>query len=400
MAKPKKPKAEESPVDETLDGPPEAPVLTLPEPGPAKILSSKDRIAGVLASAGMKSLAKDGTTVVTADRVGAVPRVRTGLVRYDLMMRGGKPVGVVEHWFGPKASGKTSLLLYIIGVMQKTCSHCHKPFSDGSKAAPCCGEPRVTLCALLNMEGVLDMDWARRLGVDTDSLLYNFFRSGEQCADTYDALLSTGEVDFIGIDSLAALVPESELGKAAGEVDVGSQARLVHRIVRKTVSHLNDLGARTRRRPTVVLTNQIRMKVGVVFGNPETTAAGNGPGYVAAVELRFGAPEYAKDKDGNPLAVTYKPKVEKSKLFPGKGEEAEVTLAQRPTEYAGLGDVLDAPALITLGVQAGLVEGTAPNITCLGRSFRGKSVLEVELQKDRGYAHQLREAILGVMLQA
>jgi len=362
---------------------------------PTGPLSVKERMAKLLASPAIKSLAKDGTITTVASTALAVPRVRTHAILFDLVMRGGFPTGVIHHWYGPKSSGKTTLALLCIGVMQKTCSCCSQPFSE---SPACCATPRRTVCAFINMEGILDKTWAAQLGVDLDLLVYASFRAGEEACDMVEALLASGEVDLVAIDSLAALTPQSELNKAAADVDVGSQARLVHRLVRKTVSHMNAAGNATKRRPTIIFINQIRMKVGVVFGNPETTSAGNGPGFAAAIELRFSAPEYQKDKDDNPLAVTLKPKVEKSKLFPGKGESAELVLAQRPTEHTPVGGILDAPVLVSLGVQAGLVEGAAPNITCLGRSFRGKSTLEMELLKDPGFASQLRDSIFAVML--
>lgn len=368
---------------------------------PYVVRTMQDRLDAILKTPGVKTVAKDtGTNIVLASTLpSVVPRTRTHIVKFDLMLRGGVPRGVVHHWWGPKSTGKTTTALIAIGAAQKECSRCGKRFSE---TPACCATPRRTVCAYLNSESFMDWVWAQSLGVDRSCLIYKETTTAEELADLYEALLTSGEVDWIVVDTLAYMTPESELGKSAKEFDVGTQARLLHRMMRKTVSTLADTGSRGGVRPTVILLNQIRMKVGVMFGNPETTAGGLGPGYAAGVELRFGAAETKKDSSdptGGPLSVTLKPKVEKCKLFPGKGAECEFTLLQRDTEWGKVGEQHDAPQLVELGVQAGLVEGITPKILCLGEDFRGKSLIELRIQQDKVFAAKLRDAVFQVLLK-
>lgn len=368
--------------------------------GVAKVLTPAERLELFLKSPGAKSYAKEHTSAKVTQATefrSVIPRIPTGLIQVDLMLRGGIPTGVQHHWFGDKATGKTTLALIAIACGQRLCSTCYKPMDT---PGGCCDSPRAFLAGFINVEGVLDWRWAAALGVKREELLYSEPETAEQTLDGFESLLASGEVDLVVVDSLAAMIPASELGKSAAEFDVGSQARAAHRLVRKSYSYLNQMGNRTGRRATIILLNQNRMKVGVMFGNPETQAAGSGPGYGSAVELRFSPAKHQKDSDdpnGDPLYVTIAPKVAKSKLFPGKGAEAEFSLLQKDTADQKLGDIYDAPQLVDLGTKAGLIEGAAPSVTCLGRSFRGKSSVEVELIKDKAFAAELRAATIGIL---
>jgi recombination protein RecA len=360
-------------------------------------LSLKERMAKVLSGEGMKALVKEHQTVMAPASTfkAAIPRIPMDIVSLDLGLGGGMPAGVMHHWFGNKASGKTLTLLLMIAKAQKLCSNCYQPHSES-----CCKEPRPMVCGFIDVEGALDFLWAKLLGVDMDALLYSRPNVGEEAADTLEALLDSGEVDLIGVDSLAALIPASEKGKAAGDADPASQARLVHRMMRKATSYLNEAGNRTGRRPTVIFLNQNRMKVGVVFGNPETQAGGSGPGYAASLELKFKTPKYledANDPSGKPIYVTINWAVEKFKLGVGKAE-GEYRVMQRATDTMRKGEVMDHHLLIDLGVRAGLIEGSGSSWDCMGINYRGKSAIELKAMQDPALAAALRAAVLQVML--
>lgn len=363
----------------------------------------QDRLTALLKSASMKALAKKHPTAPVATTTAAslvVPRFRTNIIGLDLAFRGGLPAGIVHHWFGNKASGKTTALLLVIAAMQRTCAACYRALAaPGQK--PCCGKPRVPVCSFVNVESPIDGEWAKDLGVDFGSLLYSHCATAEQGIDSMDALLASEEVDFLGFDSIGAMIPTSELNKTAEEVDVGTVPRMVHRFTRKMTSGLNAQGQKYGRRPTVVLLNQTRMKVGVMFGNPETTSGGMGPGFHAGAELRFSPSKVHRDEKTNQnLYVEITAAVNKSKYTNTTGASVSFRVAQNPGEAHAKGQILDAGVLVDLGVQAGIITGAGPSWTCLGEPFRGKSLIEDKIAHEPELRAKVYDSILQVMLAA
>ena len=176
-----------------------------------------------------------------------VPGIPTGSLSLDLALGGrGIPRGRVSEVFGPEASGKTSLCLHIIANAQK---------AGG-------------IAAFVDAEHALDVTWARKLGVNLDSLLVSQPGSGEEALEITELLVRSGAVDVIVVDSVAALVPQAELEGRMGEHQVALQARLMSQALRKLT------GAISKSRTAVIFVNQIRMRIGVMFGNPETTPGG------------------------------------------------------------------------------------------------------------------------------
>ena len=363
----------------------------------------QDRLTALLKSASMKALAKKHPTAPVATTTAAslrVPRFRTGIIGLDLAFRGGLPAGIVHHWFGNKASGKTTALLLVIAAMQHTCAACYRALALPGQT-PCCDRPRPPVCAFVNVESPIDGEWAKDLGVDFASLLYSHCATAEQGIDSMDALLSSEEVDFLAFDSIGAMIPTSELNKTAEEVDVGTVPRMVHRFTRKMTSGLNTQGQKYNRRPTVVLLNQTRMKVGVMFGNPETTSGGMGPGFHAGAELRFSPAKVQRDdKTNQNLYVEISPTVNKSKYTNTTGTAFSFRVAQNDGESHRKGQILDAGPLVDLGVQAGIIAGAGPSWTCLGEPFRGKSLIEDKIAHDPGLRARVYDSILQVMLAA
>src|SRR5689334_5288945 len=212
----------------------------------------------------------------------------TGSLGLDIALGiGGLPRGRVIEIYGPESSGKTTLALHVVAEAQKT---------GGT-------------CAFVDAEHALDPSYAKKLGVNVDELLISQPDAGEQALEIADTLVRSGAVDVLVIDSVAALVPKAELEGEMGDTHVGLQARLMSQALRKLT------GSISRSRCMVIFINQIRMKIGVMFGNPETTTGGNALKFYASVRLdirRIGA---IKDKDvvvGNQTRV----KVVKNKLAP------------------------------------------------------------------------------------
>ena len=231
-----------------------------------------------------------GSVMRMGQREGVVEieSVSTGSLGLDIGLGiGGLPRGRVVEIYGPESSGKTTLALHVIAEAQKT---------GGT-------------CAFIDAEHALDPAYARKLGVDLDELLISQPDAGEQALEIADTLVRSGAIDVLVVDSVAALVPRAELEGEMGDVQPGMQARLMSQALRKLT------GSISRSRCMVIFINQIRLKIGVMFGNPETTSGGNALKFYASVRLdirRIGA---IKDKDevvGNQTRV----KVVKNKMAP------------------------------------------------------------------------------------
>ena len=230
-----------------------------------------------------------GTVMRMGDReILDIPSISTGSVGLDIALGiGGIPKGRVTEIYGPESSGKTTLTLQIIAQCQK----------DGGT------------CAFIDAEHALDPQYAEKLGVNVDELLLSQPDTGEQALEVADMLVRSNSVDLVIIDSVAALVPRAEIEGEMGDHHVGLQARLMSQALRKITGNIQRSGA------TVVFINQIRMKIGVMFGSPETTTGGNALKFYSSVRLdirRIGAVKEGEEVVGNETRV----KVVKNKVSP------------------------------------------------------------------------------------
>lgn len=216
-----------------------------------------------------------------------VELVSSGALSLDLALGGGYPKGRIIEIYGPESSGKTTLTLHAIAEIQK----------QGGVAA------------FIDAEHALDPAYARRLGVDTDNLLVSQPDNGEQALEIAETLVRSNAVDLVVIDSVAALVPQAEIDGDMGDSHMGLQARLMSQALRKLTGIIN------KSKTTVIFINQIRMKIGVMFGNPETTTGGNALKFYASVRIdirRTGQIKSGEDIIGNRTKV----KVVKNKIAP------------------------------------------------------------------------------------
>jgi recombination protein RecA len=249
-----------------------------------------------------------------------VEAIPTGSLGLDLALGiGGLPRGRIVEIFGPESSGKTTLALQVIAEAQKM---------GGT-------------CAIVDAEHALDPTYAKKLGVSIDELLISQPDSGEQALEIADTLVRSGAIDVLVVDSVAALVPKAELEGEMGDSHVGLQARLMSQALRKLT------GSISRSRTVVVFINQIRMKIGVMFGSPETTTGGNALKFYASVRLDIRRIGSLKEKDeaiGNHTRV----KVVKNKMAPPFREvEFDIMYGE---------GISKTGELIDLGVKANLVE--------------------------------------------
>ena len=249
-----------------------------------------------------------------------IESIPTGALSLDLALGiGGLPRGRIVEIYGPESSGKSTLAMHAVAEAQR----------NGG------------ICAYVDAEHAMDPVYARAIGVNVDDLLISQPDHGEQALEIADTLVRSGAVDVLVVDSVAALVPRSELEGEMGDVQPGSQARLMSQALRKLTASINKSNT------MVIFINQIRMKIGVMYGSPETTTGGNALKFYASVRLdirRIGAIKERDEVVGNQTRV----KVVKNKLAPPfKQVEFDIMYGEGVSK---MGEILD------LGVKAGIVE--------------------------------------------
>jgi len=361
------------------------------------------RFSQVMASETMaKILKKHGSEILIRaadDRHQEVPRIPSGIMMLDWALGGGWPAGRINTIYGHKSSAKTTTLLKTIANAQKMCASCFTfPADNDGKCK--CGEYREMVCAFIDVEGTYDHKWAANTGIDPQRLMYSRPDFAEQSLDIVEALIRSGDVDLLVLDSLAFLTPAKEIQESVEKETMGVQPRLIGKGIRKINSALSAVKNDMNRHPTMFFTNQIRMKLGVMFGNPETTPGGMAPGFASTTEVKVWAGKYDVDEaTGRPSHVDMNFRVEKNKSGPAK-MEGSYRLMLTDTETKHAGDVYEEDAIVNMGQKFGLIEGHGNSWTCLGEKFGGKSLIERKLLIDPAYKKVVKDALMKVLLVA
>ena len=294
-----------------------------------------------------------------ADPTKTIPHISTGAFCLDLALGiGGLPLGRIVEVFGPESSGKTTLVLHVLANIQK----------NGGTAA------------FIDAEHALDPAYAQNLGINLDELLVSQPSSGEEALTIAETLVRSSAVDLVVIDSVAALVPRAELDGEMGQSHVGLQARLMSQALRKLAGILNTSNT------LLIFTNQIREKIGVMFGSPETTPGGRALKFYSSVRLdvrRIGA---IKDSTGRATGNRTRVKVVKNKVAPPFTEAEFDIVYGEGISWAG--------SVLSSAIQHGLVEKRGSWLAFEGEQLgQGQDQSRVALEKDEAMLNKMIDAI-------
>ena len=306
-----------------------------------------------------KQFGKGAIMQLTGDLHADAPCIPTGSISLDLALGGrGLPRGRVAEFFGPEASGKTTLALSVVANAQRL----------GGVAA------------FIDAEHAFDAAWARRIGVDLESLLVSQPDTGEQALEICDLLVRSGAIDVVVIDSVAALVPKAEIEGEMGDTHVGLQARLMSQALRKLT------GSISKSHTAVVFLNQIREKIGVMYGNPETTPGGRALKFYSSVRIDLRRITTLKDGD-KAVGSRTRAKVVKNKVAPPFQNAEFDILFDRGISAEG--DLLD------LGADIGVVEKSGAWFSCGDlRLGQGREAARAFLEENKDLADEIRTKIL------
>jgi recombination protein RecA len=297
------------------------------------------------------------------DKREAIPSISTGSLGLDIALGiGGLPKGRIVEIYGPESSGKTTLTLQVIAEAQK---------AGGT-------------CAFIDAEHALDPVYAEKLGVEVDDLIVSQPDTGEQALEVTDMLVRSGACDVLVVDSVAALTPRAEIEGEMGDHHVGLQARLMSQALRKLTSNIKTANC------LVIFINQIRMKIGVMFGNPETTTGGNALKFYSSVRLdirRIGAVKEGEEVVGNETRV----KVVKNKVSPPfKKAEFQILYGRGINRYG---------ELVDLGVKNGLIDKSGAWYAYKGNKIgQGKANVGIYLTENPDIATEIESQIREIEL--
>ena len=305
-----------------------------------------------------------GTVMRMGDRENLdIPSISTGSVGLDIALGiGGIPKGRVTEIYGPESSGKTTLTLQIIAECQK----------EGGT------------CAFIDAEHALDPQYAEKLGVNVDELLLSQPDTGEQALEVADMLVRSNSVDLVIIDSVAALVPRAEIEGEMGDSKMGLHARLMSQALRKLTASISKTNC------TVFFINQLREKIGVMFGNPETTTGGNALKFYASVRIDIRRSTQLKDTEGGVQGNKTRVKIVKNKVAPPfKTAEFDIMYGEGISK---IGEILD------IGVEKDIIEKSGSWFSYGGSKLgQGRDSVKSILKDNPELMEELEQKILEVL---
>jgi len=321
-------------------------------------LTGKQKALGLALETIEKQFGKGSIMKLGESTKADVETIPIGALSLDLALGGGIPKGRIVEIYGPESSGKTTLTLHAIAEVQR----------------------RGGTAAFIDAEHALDPSYAKRIGVDIENLLLSQPDNGEQALEITETLVRSNAVDLIVVDSVAALVPRAEIEGDMGDSHMGLQARLMSQALRKLT------GVISKSKVTVIFINQIRMKIGVMFGNPETTTGGNALKFYASVRMDIRRISQIKNADAVVVGNRTRVKVVKNKIAP-PFREAEFDIMYNKG-ISRSGDVLD------LATARGVVEKAGAWFSYNGEKIsQGREAAKVYLEENPAVLEEIAEKV-------
>ncbi len=336
-------------------------------------------------------------TIRTANEFPVFTRISTGIFSLDAEMGGGIPKGRIVIFAGNESTGKTTVATKCIAQFQNTCRNCLAELD-----VCICGDREMHKAVFIDMEGAFDPNWFTTLGGNVEELLLLQPEFAEQAVDIVEALVRTGEVDIIVIDSIAMMSPSVEIEKSSEDLLVGTHARLMNRMMRSIQAGMNSLGMTNEKKPSVILINQIRSKVGVMYGDTTTYPGGLGQKFASSITAKFTArpSEYvyeesnSKKKEEAPIGIQVRFKIEKNKTFLPL-RSGMFTLYVSDSVHAPKGSINTEEQIADYGIRYGIIDKSGAWLTFNGAQYQGKNSLVDAIIADKGLKDTLKKLIIA-----
>lgn len=366
-------------------------------------MSKQDKLATLILQADEKY---GKGTIIKGANYPELSRISTGVFSLDTAIGGGVPKGRIMILTGNEATGKSSIAQSTIAQFQQTCRNCLKPLSEGpgvsSESLCCCNEPEPHKAIFIDIEGTFDPVWFKCLGGDVDALYLSQPQFSEQAVDIVEAIIRTNEIDIIVVDSIAMMSPAEEIEKSAEDLIVGTHAKLTNRMMRTIQASFNSLGMDNLKKPAVILINQLRDKVGVMFGSPTVMPGGKGQLFASSVTVSFAArpsekifETTGKKKDQKPVGQLIRFTVTKNKTFPPFKSGMFVLYTDDSEEYGVCKGWIDNEIqMVQYGVRYEVIEKKGSWFEYGGTKIQGEAAMGKYVLESPEVWAQLRTEIL------
>lgn len=325
-----------------------------------------------------------------------IPRIETDIFSIDVNTGGGIPIGRITGIFGPKSGGKTSLALRIIASAQGYCRECLVKMVNGK--CPKCAKSNGFNTVYVDAEGTWTNEWSAAMGVNCDNVYVFRAEYAEQVLDVADSFLRSGDCDLLVIDTIAALTPMVEVEESAEKQQMGIFARLINKLYRKMISAINEPSLNVSNRPTILVLNQTRERIGMIYGDPMTRPGGKGQEFASTVDIKMRNAKYILNADKQAVSVIMRFIIDKNKSAPPRGE-GEFILHLREHDKYKAGEIDDKEVVWKSACKYGVVSKEGNDWKCLNKCFRVKSDVEEMFLGDVDFYDGVRKALLDILLR-